>query len=502
MKKNLFIAAGLLLVGYSANGQFWDHTDPERLSGTVNTEAEENMPVFSKDSSTLYFVRSFDSENKGGELDQDIWSTQRDTTGAYIDSKRVKELNNKFNNAVLGMSTDGTRMYIFNTYEGKKDLEKGIAVTTNKGGTWSSPEKIEIPGLDIEGAAYGFHVNEKEDVIIIAYEGPGSLGQEDLYVTTKSGGSWSQPMHMGNTLNTSGYEISPFLSKNQDTLYFSSDGHGGQGDADIFYSVKGGSWTEWSEPKNLGNRINSPKFDAYFIRSGDRAYWSSNRDAERADIYMIEILTPPPIELTCSATDATEYQSYDGSVDAMIEGGAPPFVFSWSNGFDGEDLVGLSKGEYTLTVTDMVGQTAEVTCVVDEPPMPIDPVVVKTYDNPEFMHNFGYNKNKLSTRRGDLKDFVKTILDQFEEGRDKITINVYSSASQVPTKTYGSNEKLAEMRAENMKYDLVEYFTKKGMADKVNVVVVESKVQGPAYEDDSSNRSKYEPFQYVKLLTE
>jgi hypothetical protein len=502
MKKNLFIAAGLLLAGYNANGQFWDHTDPEKLSGTVNTEAEENMPVFSKDSSTLYFVRSFDPNNKGGEFDQDIWSTQRDTTGAYIDSKRVKELNNKFNNAVLGMSTDGTRMYIFDTYEGKKDLEKGIAVTTNNGGSWGKPEKIEIPGLDIEGAAYGFHVNEKEDVIIIAYEGPGTLGQEDLYITTKSGGSWSQPMHMGNTLNTTGYEISPFLSKNQDTLYFSSNGHGGQGDADIFYSVKGGSWTDWSEPVNLGNRINSPKFDAYFIHSGDRAFWSSNREAERADIYMIQILTPPPIELTCSATDATVYQGTDGSVDAMIEGGAPPFVYSWSNGFDGQDLLGVPKGEYTLTVTDEVGQTAEVTCAVDEPEKPIDPVVVKTYENPEFMHNFGYNKNKLSTRRGALKDFVQSILAQFEDGRDKITINIYSSASQVPTKTYGTNDKLAQMRAENMKYDLVEYFTNKGMAEKVNVVVSEAKVQGPAYEDDSSNRSKYEPFQYVKLKTE
>ena len=57
----------------------------------------------------------------------------------------------------------------------------------------------------------------------------------------------------------------PFLSDNDDTLYFSSNGFGGFGDADIFYSLRNGnSWDSWSEPVNLGSVINSPKFDAYF----------------------------------------------------------------------------------------------------------------------------------------------------------------------------------------------------------------------------------------------
>jgi hypothetical protein len=73
----------------------------------------------------------------------------------------------------------------------------------------------------------------------------------------------------------------------------------------------------------------------------------------------------------------------------------------------------------------------------------------------------------------------------------------------VPTKTYGTNEKLAQIRAENMKYDLVSYFEKKGdYKGKVNVVVVTSKVDGPAYEDDSANKEKYFPYQFVKLNTE
>ena len=53
--------------------------------------------------------------------------------------------------------------------------------------------------------------------------------------------------------------ISPFLSDNDDTLYFASNGFGGYGDADIFYALRNGEgWDSWSAPVNLGEVINSP----------------------------------------------------------------------------------------------------------------------------------------------------------------------------------------------------------------------------------------------------
>lgn len=501
MRRKILLLAGITVLSLSANAQFWDYTDPVKLPGNANSDAEESIPVFSSDSSIIYFVRTFDKVNKGDANDQDIWSAHWDETGNYNTIKSVKELNNKFNNAVLGVSTDGKRMYLLNAYEGKKDLEKGVALSTYSGSSWGTPAKVEIPNLNLEGQFYGFHVNEDENVIIISYNGPNSKGEEDLYLSVKNGESWSVPQHMGSAINSTGFEISPYLSKSQDTLYFSSNGFGGEGDADIFYSVKQGSWTQWSAPKNLGNRINSVKFDAYFILTGKQAYWSSNRDTERADIWMMNILTPPPLLISCSASDATMYKGMDGSVSLTIEGGAPPFTYSWSNGMDSKDLLATGAGTYTVTVTDEVGQVQTTTCTVNEPPMPIDPVVVTTYPNPFFEHLFGYNKNKLSGSRGEFKKFLKEIEDQLKAGREGITIRIYSSASQVPTKSFDNNEKLAQTRAENMKYDLVDYF-ERDFGGKVNIVIAEALVQGPPYEDDSSNRDKYEPFQYVRLKTE
>ncbi len=55
------------------------------------------------------------------------------------------------------------------------------------------------------------------------------MEEEDLYVSLKNGaGEWSEPKNLGATINTEGFEISPYLSS-LDKLYFSSSGHPGQG---------------------------------------------------------------------------------------------------------------------------------------------------------------------------------------------------------------------------------------------------------------------------------
>ncbi len=362
----------LILVAISwtlfSQAQFWDVKDPIKLGGTVNTEAEESMPVFSSDSSILYFTRTFDAKNKGGENDQDIWFSKKDKDGNYIDCEPLKDLNNKYNNAVFGINRSGTTIYVIDAYEGKKDLMKGCASSVKKGNTWQTPNHVEIPTLDIEGDYYTFHVNENETFIVISYKGPNSLGEEDLYFSKKENGVWLNPVHMGAVLNTPGYEISPFLTKNLDTLFYSSNGLGGQGDADIFYSLRlDETYTNWSAPKNLGTKINSPKFDAYFSCDGKNIYWSSNRDAEKSDIYLATILAPPPLTASAVGTDVTTFKGTDGKIDLTPQGGIAPYKYKWSHNDTLEDPINLPKGEYTVLVTDAIGQTVEVTTPINEP---------------------------------------------------------------------------------------------------------------------------------------
>jgi outer membrane protein OmpA-like peptidoglycan-associated protein/LysM repeat protein len=371
MKINFILVTALVGLSWTAVGQMGNFSDPIRLGSGVNTEAEETMPVFSKDSSVLYFSRLFDPNSTAGVNDQDIWFSNREGSD-YGTAQKVAGINNKYNNAVVGLSQDGNSMYVLDSYLGKKDLVKGCAVSTLKGKTWGTPSHIDVPTLDIEGSFFGFHVDATETVMIISYTGPGTLGEEDLYVSTKADGAWSVPVHMGNVINTAGFDFSPFLSSTLDTLYFSSNGHGGEGDADIFYSIRqNGSWTDWSLPVNLGPKINSPKYDAFFTFSSTKAYWASNRDSDNSDIYYANILPPPPLNASAIGTDVTVYQGSDGKIDLTIEGGIPPYDIIWSNNDKNEDPQNLVKGTYTALVTDLIGQEVEVAVEINEPTPPI-----------------------------------------------------------------------------------------------------------------------------------
>lgn len=496
MTKKLILIASCSLLSIHTDAQFWNTSDARRLEGTVNTGAEESSPVFSRDMSTLYFVRGNDPMNAGGETDQDIWFATRNAQGQYDGCDRLKDLNNKFNNAVVSLSKSDAKMYVLNSYMGKKDLEKGLAVSDGGGDGWNEPVKVEIPDLNIEGDFYGFYVNEDESVILVSYQGPNSKGNEDLYFTARNGNSWSPLTHMGGVINSAGYEIGPYLNSSNDTLFFSSNGFGGEGDADIFYSVKQGSWTSWSKPVNLGPKVNSPKFDAYFSHNGTQAFWSSSRDGELSDIYTLDILSPPALTAKCTSRDASGYNMKDGAALTSVNGAVEPISYQWTNGDKTKDLENLGKGEYSVTVTDGLGRTATASCAITQPAEPI-----AIFENHQFKYNYGYNKNELQGSNKEYLAFLETIEKEMKAGRQSITIRINSSASMVPTKTFGTNERLAQTRAENMQKQLKAYFAKKDWKDKVNIEIGDVKVQGPAYEEDSANQDRYIPYQFIQLLT-
>ncbi|MBK7940538.1 MAG: hypothetical protein IPJ87_01425 [Flavobacteriales bacterium] len=70
-----------------------------------------------------------------------------------------------------------------------------------------------------------------------------------------------------------------------------------------------------------------------------------------------------------SFTIAPEHCSNaDGSVNATVTGGVPPYSYSWSSGPTSEDIHGLPAGSYTLTVTDFLGAVQQNTAVVPNLP--------------------------------------------------------------------------------------------------------------------------------------
>lgn len=261
---------------------------PTKMTEVINSEAEELYPLLSNDGSVLYFSRAFDKQNTGGEFaGLDIWKSVRPKGGRWsLAVNAGPAWNNKESNAVVGANKDNSSIYLLNSYKNRG----GIAFSKQLNGQWISPELIPLPGIT-KSNFVGYYVNPDFSVILISMNAKDSYGAEDLYVCVKdSTGTWSRPQNLGPTINTSGFEFAPFLSPNGNRLYFSSSGHPGNGDADIYYSDRQyGSWQTWTVPKNMGPQINSPSFDAFFSIYGDTvAFFSSNRGGGKADIYSVK----------------------------------------------------------------------------------------------------------------------------------------------------------------------------------------------------------------------
>lgn len=129
------------------------------------------------------------------------------------------------------------------------------------------------------------HPNLSDDgrLLFFASDMPGGYGETDLYVVRIAvDGTMSSPQNLGPTINTIGNDVFPFYRNG--ILYFSSDGHYGLGDLDI-YESKLLDGLNFSVPRNLGAPINSNKDDfSFIIDSKDNyGYISSNRAQGKGD---------------------------------------------------------------------------------------------------------------------------------------------------------------------------------------------------------------------------
>jgi len=194
-------------------------------------------------------------------------------------------INTKSHESSATFSTDGKTMYFNRT--GDKQVQVGTEkVATVKiykaefiDGKWdkvtmtpfsSDQYSVEHPSLSKDGKTLYF-----------ASDMAGTIGSMDIYrVTINDDGTYSQPLNLGENINTNQREQFPFMA-GDNTLYFASDGHQGNGNLDIFMStmLEDG---QFDKPMNLGSSINSEMDDFNFIikEKDSTGYFASNRTGD------------------------------------------------------------------------------------------------------------------------------------------------------------------------------------------------------------------------------
>lgn len=132
-------------------------------------------------------------------------------------------------------------------------------------------------------------VNEDGSLIVFSSDKPGGEGGADLYYSEKTGNKWSEPKSLGNTVNSSSSESFPALYNG--VLYFSSGRNEETQGLDIFKVPFSKSIT--LEPIPLEAPINSEKddFGITFI-NGDKGYFATNRSKNQDNIFFFELVLP------------------------------------------------------------------------------------------------------------------------------------------------------------------------------------------------------------------
>lgn len=193
-------------------------------------------------------------------------------------------------------------------------------------------------------------IDHNGTILYFASDMPGGYGKSDIYFSVLSGGQWSKPFNLGPKINTEGNEFFPFISKDG-VLYFASNGHGGLGGLDVYFSVP--ERGVFNSIENMGFPINSPRddFGLALDSTGMKGYFVSNRPRGKGDddIFFLKIKHVPVIIRGVVKDRDTKEILSDATVSVINENGRT--ILSSITGTDGQFEFEVNKGQqYVVNV--------------------------------------------------------------------------------------------------------------------------------------------------------
>jgi ankyrin repeat protein len=225
-------------------------------------EAEHSPAVFSPDGNELFWTKQF----RGPIL------FMRRVNGLWTAPEKAP-FNSEFGDGEPFFTPDGNKLLFlsFRPLEagGRTDKESLWSVKRTNGG-WSEPKPVS-PSINAYELHWEISISAKGTVYFSADHG-GGLGKRDIYCSRLVDGQYEQPANLGSPINTEGIEHTPFIAPDESYIIFSSDGHQPiYGGLDLFISYKNddGSWTD---PINLGEKINTYWFELWPAITPDGKY--------------------------------------------------------------------------------------------------------------------------------------------------------------------------------------------------------------------------------------
>ena len=312
----------------------------EKLPATINSTFDEITPVPSRDGRTLYFTRvGFSEYNRtlfidsvdmaiklpaekypatlaevytqiagkpilnpeSSAFNQDIWIAKGDSFDFTAVEHPGYPLNNALPNSMVTITPDPNAFYVLNQFERNGNMDRGFSLArrTQDSIGWSFPKPVEITDYYTITSDVSLTMSFDGKTLILSAIRSDSRDM-DLYVCFREAeNKWGAPQHLGNVINSDQRETTPFLSEDNETLFFSSARSGGAGGNDLYTSRRlDDTWKKWSSPALLFEPMNSKYDDSqpYFNMTSGFLYFISKREGN-SDIFRVRIAPPQETEL-------------------------------------------------------------------------------------------------------------------------------------------------------------------------------------------------------------
>lgn len=286
--------------------------NPVRLSENINTVDDEYWPSISLDGRKLVFTRLL--KPNAGLPQEDFFIAELDSID-WGKAATIFEINTRENEGAQALSAEGRLLFFTACNQPNGIGSCDIFYSVYNGNKWSTPKNA---GNVLNSSSWDAQPTISSDNRFLYFSSnrAGGKGKKDIWraelleINENGVIKWNTPENLGETINSQGDEISPFIHPNNKSFYFASDFHPGMGGMDLFQTEiqKDGTF---SEPVNLGFPINSYKDEQGLNISfnGITAYFASERESGFGlDIYTFELpeeIRPEPVTyVQAKITDA------------------------------------------------------------------------------------------------------------------------------------------------------------------------------------------------------
>src|SRR5690606_31129635 len=152
------------------------------------------------------------------------WYSELDCSGHWSLAKNMGPAFNNpepsFVNSIQSVTPDGRSavMLLGHQYLDNGTMQAGGSISSTVGGGWSKPVALKIANDYNFNEKANYFLTNNRRTLLMSVEREDSYGDRDLYVSFIADDStWTQPLNLGDVINTASEESAPFLAADNET---------------------------------------------------------------------------------------------------------------------------------------------------------------------------------------------------------------------------------------------------------------------------------------------